>query len=438
MWPQIGLGVYDHVTALPTRARFIRDHLGLARGPCDLVLVTLTEPRQYNEILRALGHDCADSFVRAGADLVGQVIGPEVELYHVSVLSLAFAVPQDAGATRRLVREVQMEFARPVRCHSIAIRTRIGIGIAPLPGDADPTEALRAALTAAQESRRRPDGVAEYDRGSDQAHQRAFRLLHDLEQALKGQGQLALHYQPRLDLATDTCPSAEALLRWTHPELGAISPAEFIPLAEATSLIAPLTDWVLHQGLAQMRAWADQGVGLDLSINVSPHNLHDPAFLPTLQQLLDQHRIAPARIEIEFTEGALVTHDSTIRQSMRVLRDLGIGIAIDDFGTGYSSLGYLIDLPASVVKLDKSFLRQLLAEPRTQVLVRAIVGIAHNLGLSIVAEGVESQAVLDRLRSYGYDQIQGYFLSRPLPADGVIPWLTDFAGRGRAARTMAS
>lgn len=426
-------GEIDHVTGLPTRAQFVRHHAAHYHVGGELVLITLADARQFNEILRALGHDCADAFVRAGVARIAETLGPEMRLYHVSVLSIAFCVPRRRGVSvLRLMQEVILAFATPLNAQGIGIRTRIGIGLTDFPPTACPTESLRAALSAAQDSRRRSEGFARYDRQSDEAHRRAFRLLRDLEGALKAPGQLELHYQPRLDLDSNRCHSAEALIRWTHPELGAVSPGEFIPLAEATALIAPLTEWVVRAALRQCRLWMDDGLTLNLSINVSPHNLHEPGFLPHLQAQVAENRLQPGQIEIEFTEGALVSHEGHIRQRMLELRALDIPIAIDDFGTGYSSLSYLMDLPATTVKLDRSFLRDLMGETRTQLLVRSVVEIAHNLGLRIVAEGVENQEQLVQLRDYGYDEVQGYLISRPLRPELLRRWFAHRAGHALA------
>jgi predicted signal transduction protein with EAL and GGDEF domain len=274
---------YDHVTAIPNRLRFLADFKRLrgrtGRGRM-LVLVTLAEPRHYNEILRALGHAFADDFVRAGLAQLRDMLPGDTPVYHVSVLSFAFVIGHDmAEGIPEAAREIARGFAGDIEVEDIPIRTKVGVGLMPLDAQAiDPAEVLRAALVAAQDSRRSDEGVAFYNNRSDAAHIRAFRILADLPMALKKAGQLSLAFQPRVEMATGRCHGAEALIRWRHPELGNIAPAEFIPLAEQTALIHPLTDWVTEHALRATRTMNERGHAMTISINASPLNLSEPGF----------------------------------------------------------------------------------------------------------------------------------------------------------------
>lgn len=416
--PSFDLGDLDHVTGRPTRQRFVKDcEAQIHHRAQSIVLITLSDARQFNELLRALGHDCADDFVRAGAALIAGVIGPQVKLYHVSVLSFAILIDMHAGqSTAPLAKEIQKAFAEPVLVQTIPIKTRLGIGIVSWEVGSKPGEALRAALAAAQDSRLSQKDYAFYDPKSDNAHRRAFRLLRDLESALQSGGQLALHYQPRLELVSQRCFSAEALLRWTHPEFGPISSGEFVPLAEATALISPLTDWVLSEAIRQSAAFVRIGHAIRISVNVSPLNLQDRYFVTKLEESLVRHRLDPGGIEIEITEGAIATGDDPLKRQMNAIRDCGISIAIDDFGTGYSSLSYLVDVPADLLKLDRSFLRSIRQDERRRLLLASIIDLAHALGLRVVVEGVEDLETMRLVQNLGCDEVQGFYVGRPMRA----------------------
>ena len=219
------------------------------------------------------------------------------------------------------------------------------------------SEDLSAALSAAQESRTSPKGWAWYDRKTDEAHRRAFRLLTDLKSALDAEDQLELHYQPKISLGSGACLSAEALLRWTHPELGPVSPAEFVALAETTALVTPLTRWVVGAATSQAARWAHGGLELTVAVNISPKNLEEPDFVEYLLFCCAANRLDRAKIELEITEGVSAARGGLILDRLAALRQLGFSIAIDDFGSGYSNMSYLTRLSAQTLKIDQSLVR---------------------------------------------------------------------------------
>lgn len=417
---------YDHVTAIPNRLRLLADFKRLrgrsGRGRM-LVLVTLAEARLYNEILRALGHAFADDFVRTGLAQLRELLPADMPVYHVSVLSFAFVIGHDmAEGIPEIANEIARGFAGDIEVEDIPIRTKVGVGLMPLDAQTiDPAEVLRAALVAAQDSRRSDDGVAFYNNRSDAAHIRAFRILADLPAALKQRGQLSLVFQPRVDLASGQCHGAEALIRWRHPELGNITPAEFIPLAEQTALIHPLTDWVIEHALRTTRTMTEHGHRMSVSINASPLNLSEPGFDDKLFWACDQHGLEPRSIEIEFTEGALAANQERARRQLERIRKAGVRIAIDDFGTGFSNLAYLRSIPADVLKIDQSFIRPLTGSD--DFLVRQILSMAHGLGLEVCAEGIETPDSYALLRMLGCDEGQGYHIARPMPEADLAHWL---------------
>ncbi len=420
------IGLFDHVTLLPNRLQCLATiSRVLAEGtPQMLVLVTLAEARHYNEMLRALGHGFTEDLVRIASSQLEQLLPPDTQLFHVSVLSFAFVVDLPVqGVVPPVVREIVLRFAQPIRIDDIPINVHVGVGLLPLDDQRSPAEALRAALAAGQDSRKTDEGWAWYDHRSDAAHIRAFRMLGDLPDAIKASDQLALHLQPRSHLGTGRCTGAEALLRWTHPVLGAIPPGEFIGLVEQTALIGPLTNWVLNAAMQHAARLKANGWPLRISINASPVNLSERDFDERVLQLCSRHGLEPHDIEIEFTEGALAADiERTIAQLER-LRDAGVEVAIDDFGAGFSNLGYLTSIPADVLKIDQSFIRPLGTRDSDTFLVRQIIETARGLGFKVCAEGIEDQTTFEMLRQLGCDEGQGYFIARPMPAEALPAWL---------------
>ena len=415
----------DSVSGLATRPRFINDIEALSKESqtgLTMVLVTLADARHFNEILRALGHAYSEDFIRAGAERVVNVVAGAARVYHVSVLSFAFFTPSStAGEPPAVVERLVNAFRSELLCRDIPLATRAGVGIASLQSG-DAAETMRHAVAAAQDSRQRVDGWSFFDPATDQAHRRAFSLLDDLRHALQARDQLSLNFQPRIDFATGRACGAEALLRWTHPTLGFVSPAEFVPLAEATALIRPLTSWVLDAAIAQSANWRAQGIPLRLSANVSVNNLREADFVEMLDRRLRAAGVHPSDFEIEFTEGAFAAEDKLLQTQVARLHDLGVHIAIDDFGTGYSNMNYLTRIPAHYIKIDQSFIRPLESDVRLGHVVQTIIAMAHGLGFKVVAEGIETEAIFNKMSAWGCHEGQGYFMSRPLGRDAFAAW----------------
>jgi EAL domain-containing protein (putative c-di-GMP-specific phosphodiesterase class I)/GGDEF domain-containing protein len=400
------------VTYLPNRQQFVVDYEDHATGAGHVIMITLTDAAHFNGILRALGHEYSDDFIRAGAARVRLCVPPEIMLYHVSVLSICFVCPDDA---ERQIAELISGFATPLLIGDIPISTRIGIGISAR-NDLSAADVLRTSLAAAQESRKTVAGWARYDSMADTAHRRGFLMLSQLAAALEAKNQLSLHFQPKYDLATGQATSAEALLRWDHPVLGRVSPGEFIPLAEATAFIHPLTDWVLDRAAAEAARWRDVGLKLNMAMNVSPHNLARRGFAARVAEVLHTHGVDPRKFEFEFTEGALAGNNPVVLAELGALRALGSHIALDDFGTGFSNLSYITHLPADIIKIDQSFIRRIGVDERSALVVRAIIQLAHRLDYSVVAEGIETADIYQLLADWRCDEGQGFYMSRPLDA----------------------
>lgn len=307
--------------------------------------------------------------------------------------------------------------------------TTTSVGIVPfIFGEAEHGNVLRMAHCAAQEAFEADDHVCVYSPQQDAGHFRRFSLLAGFGAALENPSQLSLVYQPRIDLLSGDCVGAEALLRWTSPALGAISPGEFMPLVELSSMARATTAWVLDTAIGQLSQWQKQGIAIQLSINISASNLIEPDFVGQTVELLERHGVSPASLELELTESAIMSHPSKAQARLENISRNGIKLAIDDFGTGYSSLAYLQALPADVVKIDQTFVRSLFTDERKQILVKAMVALSHDLDYRVVAEGVETEEALGFLKAIGCDEAQGYLFARPMPQDAFAGWLRARSG----------
>jgi EAL domain-containing protein (putative c-di-GMP-specific phosphodiesterase class I) len=260
--------------------------------------------------------------------------------------------------------------------------------------------------------------VETYAADQDEHSPARLALLGQLRRAIEAD-ELVLHYQPKADLRTGALDGLEVLVRWQHPERGVVPPDTFIPLAERTGLIHPLTRWVLDAALAQAAAWSLHGPVPRLAVNLSARNLADPDFPDTVRALLDRHGVAAASLELEITESAVVADPTAAEAVLRRLSDMGIALAMDDFGTGYSCLANLERLPLDAVKIDKSFVLAMTDHPDAAAIVQSVIDLGRNLGLTVVAEGVETEAVWRDLAARGCDVAQGYLLSRPVPAEAA-------------------
>jgi len=265
-------------------------------------------------------------------------------------------------------------------------------------------------------------GYALYKPAQDQHSPERLALVGELRDAIE-RGALALHYQPQVDLATGRVTGVEALVRWPHPAQGLIPPDRFIPLAERTGVIAPLTDWVLGEAIRQCRAWQRAGRLLAVSVNLSMWNLHDLALPDRVAALLREHGVSPAWLRLELTESALMADPERALAVVARLSGLGVGLAVDDFGSGYSSLAYLKTLPVDELKIDKGFVREMATDATDAAIVASTVALGHALGLRVVAEGIEDRATWDLLVEMGCDVAQGYYMSRPLPATDLQHWV---------------
>ena len=303
------------------------------------------------------------------------------------------------------------------------VRASVGVSVSPDDGLDGPTLLKRADI-AMYEAKTIGVPVRNYDAGADRSSHRRLALVAELRGAID-RNELVCHYQPKLDLRTGRVEGAEALVRWQHPEYGLVFPDDFIPIAEQTGLIVPLTMRVLQQALYQSGRWQSWGLPMNVAVNVSPRGLLAAGFADGVLRVLAESGVPPERLTLEITESSVMAEPG---QAIRVLHELhaaGVRLSVDDFGTGYSSLAYLQRLPVHEVKIDKSFVRDLDPGDDRAAIVRAVVDLGHILGLQVVAEGVETAAVADLLLHLGCDLVQGYFYSRPVSADAFWSWCAE-------------
>jgi predicted signal transduction protein with EAL and GGDEF domain len=330
-------------------------------------------------------------------------------------------VPDDV---LRVVDRMQSAIEEPVTVQGLPLSLEASIGIAVFPDDGDDVETLlQRADVAMYQAKAENAGYAFYDESSCGTHDPGrLTLVGELRRALEKR-ELVLHYQPQALLADGRIQCAEALLRWNHPERGMIPPDEFVPLAQQTSLIKALTLYVIGEALQQCRTWQQEGLRMPVAVNISTRNLLDVDFPTQVKSLLDAWGFEPDVLQLEITEGAVLADPVRTKSVLEALADMGIRLAIDDFGTGYSSLAYLTRLPIKEIKIDRSFVMSMETNEDDATIVRSTIELGRNLGLEVVAEGVESETAWNWLRELGCTIAQGYHLSRPLPPDELRDWL---------------
>jgi EAL domain-containing protein (putative c-di-GMP-specific phosphodiesterase class I) len=363
--------------------------------------------------------------------IVQHRLGNAAKLYHVGPMRcVALLDPNARHDATALVAQLAADLGEPIDCDGIPLLPHATFGTYEFTAGAiSPRDVLRRLIAACDDARVSNVASAAYSSAHDDIHARNFALVNDFSAALRADDQLSLVYQPRIDIASGRLVGAEALLRWQHPGLRGIMPGEFVPLLEQTALARPMTDWVARAALAQARTWHRNGLHLRTSINASPLNLGEPDFAERLLRAIEAAGIDTADFEVEFTESAVAHDPKRVIEQLEELRRHGVAIAIDDFGTGYSNLGYIQYLPVSVLKVDRSFILDLDRSQRARTLVSSMIGMAHDLGYTVVAEGIETQEVYDILASLGCDEGQGYLISQPLTPAAFDAWC---AGRAAA------
>jgi diguanylate cyclase (GGDEF)-like protein/PAS domain S-box-containing protein len=431
--------LHDPLTGLPNRRMlFARLHTAMAQAEVDrtrLVLL-LIDLDQFKELNDTLGHEAGDELLReirprlAGAvtegDLVARLGGDEF-----AILLDPAAPDVDAGAVAERLRAAIEE---PFAFRGTRLLVRASIGIACYPEHAQDVQTLmRRADVAMYSAKSHGVGHEEYAASRDGHSRERLNLIGELPEAITD-GQIVLYYQPKFDLLTGEIAGAEALVRWDHPEHGLLGPGAFLALAEHSGLMRPLTMHVLDQAIAQCARWQAEGRTLGIAVNLSGPDLLDRTLAVQIGALLRHWSVDPCRLQLEITETIVGADPVRVTEVLVSLRDLGVTLSLDDFGTGSSSLGYLRRLPVQELKLDKSFVIGMDEDEDGASIVRTVIGLAHDLGLRVVAEGIETSEVHRRLVALGCDQGQGFLLGRPMPADA----LTRLLREGDAALALGS
>lgn len=418
---------FDALTGLPNRV-LCRDRISHAvdraernGGQLAILFVDLDDFKKIND---TLGHQTGDRLLALAAKRLQTCLRNEDTLSRHGGDEFLLMLEEVRGELNAEVvaEKILQELARPFRIDGMDLVVTSSIGIALYPQDGkDYPALLRNADIAMYKAK--DEGKNSFHYFTPQMNADAHRHLEldrRLRQALQNE-ELSLMFQPIWDSRTLNMTGAEALLRWNNPELGFVSPAEFIPLAEQTGLIVDMGYWVIEQATRQMRHWLDIGCGPQrVSVNVSPRQLKQARFVEELEACLERHWLEPDHLVLEVTEGLLMQNDPRVNKSIGRLRRLGIELSMDDFGTGYSSLSYLRRFPFSILKVDRAFVSDCSESQEARTLVRAIIAMAQGLGLQVVAEGVETNEQLALLREYGCDRVQGYLLGRPMSAEQLV------------------
>jgi diguanylate cyclase (GGDEF)-like protein/PAS domain S-box-containing protein len=421
---------HDALTGLPNRVLLNKRLLeAIEHGqPFALCILDLDGFKEIND---TLGHDAGDLLLREIAgrltrgirpgDLVARLGGDEFALLLHSV---------EGSIATRVAEQLTGLLAHgfEVGGQRLDVRASVGIALQPTHGQ-DPATLLRRADMAMYVAKRSQMSCVVFAPELDEDSAERLTLLSELREAIETD-QLVLYFQPKQDLSRGLVTGAEALVRWQRPDKGLIPPDRFVPLAEQTGLIGPLTDWVLREAVRQAYVWQRRQPDLRVAVNLSMRNLLDPNLADKVARLLEEW---PAQLDVEITESALMADPERALATLSALSDVGLRIAIDDFGTGYSSLAYLKRLPVDVLKIDRSFVRDLRANTNDRIIVRSTIDLAHNLGLRVVAEGVEDAVAAEVLREFGCDEIQGFYLSQPVPAREFEHWLADWSHATAAA-----
>jgi diguanylate cyclase (GGDEF)-like protein len=425
------MAFHDALTGLPNRA-MLREQvaLGLTRAEGGNLMLFSVDIDNFKSINESLGHPVGDALLCEVGTRLAETC-PSGFIARLAGDEFAVKVRAGGQTADQIGRAIVAALAEPfdIDGHRLIVSASVGIALSPQDG-ADATSLLKNAELALHRAKSEGKGSHRFFESAMDAEAQARRALEtDLHDALRN-GELALHFQPLFGLAQNRVTAFEALLRWQHPTRGMVSPIQFIPLAEETGLIIPIGEWALHEACRVAATWPDH---IRVAVNISPIQFRSPNLAAVVLQALARSGIAPNRLELEITESLFIDNVEATLSSLHSLRALGVRVALDDFGTGYSSLSYLRSFPFDKLKIDRSFIVDLLEHKGATAIIRAITTLADALGIETTAEGVEHCEQLDILRAEGCGQIQGYLFSRPIPAQDVEALLGKLDGARKAA-----
>jgi len=421
--------LHDSLTGMPNRMFFhqrLLEEIESARASEGKMAVILMDLDHFKEINDTLGHHFGDMLLQEIGPRLANVLRDNDLMARLGGDEFGIVLPDlpNEEVALRVADRVLEELEQPVSVEGLALDVAGSLGIALFPMQAEDAETLlRRADVAMYVAKENGGGYEVYQDTFDRHNPQRLTLIGQVRPALET-GEFVMYYQPKVRLMDGRVAGAEALIRWEHPTLGLVPPDEFIPLVEKTVLLRPLTHYVAESVLKQWREWASMGIRLPIAINVSPRSLLDADFPDQIQSLLREYDVPPAFLRIELTEGFLMGDSGRSIAVLDALSNVGVGLSIDDFGTGYSSLSYLKRLPIEEIKIDRAFVMQMHVDANDFMIVRATVDLGRNLGLRVVAEGVEDLATFDRLADFGCDEAQGYYISKPISAIEFTRWLS--------------
>lgn len=423
---------HDSLTGLPNRALFrerIEEALNSAKSDGKKLGVLLLDMDRFREINNTLGHHNGDKVIRRISTRFDRLMEVEYTLARMRGDEFGILLPEisDEQDIRNMAAMIRKAMVQPIIIEGLSLDIQVSIGAAIFPEHGTGSDLLIQRADVARYVAKEGQGVcviysAEHDRYSPQR----LTLMGELRKGIYG-GELFLLYQPKINGEDGMIDSAEALVRWQHSKHGIIPPNEFIPLAERTGMIKDLSRYVIETVLGQIAAWQQQGKKISVSVNLSAQDLLDQELPDLLAGLLASHGVPASQLVVEITETAIISDPEMALQVMFRLAEMGVKMSIDDFGTGYSSLSYLKKMPVSEIKIDRSFVMDMMENGNDKVIVKATIGLGHNLGLEVVAEGVENQESADLLRELGCDSLQGFFFSKPVTPEEFIV----MAGKGK-------
>lgn len=423
------ISLHDALTGLPNRASIYQEiERFYAQEGEKLGALLFIDLDRFKEINDTLGHQVGDRLLqligpRIASEMteisgtVARMGGDEFAIFLPSIRNQQHAVV----FAHCILDALRLEFDLEVFCAEIS--ASIGIVLAPTQAS-DVNELMRFADVAMYYAKEQMSGIAVYKPEIDPHSPKRLAMMSELGRAIR-EDQLCLYYQPKVRLDNKTFYGFEALLRWNHPELGFVPPNDFIPIAEVTSLIHPLTAWVLEKSIAQCCLWHSQGLLVSVAVNLSARNLLDENMPKLIRTLLQKYNLPASSLELEITESSIMSDPGRAMRVLQQLHELGAQLSIDDFGTGYSSLAYLKKLPVQTLKIDYSFIRNMLEDKQDELIVESTIHLAHSLSLKVVAEGVENAALIDRLTNMGCDEAQGYHIGRPMALAQIDEWMAE-------------
>jgi diguanylate cyclase (GGDEF)-like protein len=437
------LAYEDGLTGLPNRAMFneqLAQAVRTARRASSPFAVLLFDMDRFKNINDTLGHPVGDQALREVGARVRQALRDSDVVARLGGDEFGVLLATGGSHAPRVVAEKirrALEAPLVIDGQPMDVTTSIGIALYPEHGE-EPASLLRAADVAMYIAKRNKSGFSVYDSSHDERRQEYLTMLGELRHAVEA-GELVLHYQPKMSMQEDRVVSVEALVRWRHPTRGFVPPIDFIPFAEQTGYITSITRWVMHEAIDQAARWQRVGWRIRVSVNISARDLQQgDALVQYISAALAKSELPAGMLCLEITESGLMEDPASAQTTLRKLRDLGIMTSIDDYGTGYSSLAYIKQLAVNELKIDRTFVSGMEADARNAAIVRSTIELGHNLGLTVVAEGVETDHELLELRRFGCDAVQGYYFAKPMAAASFEAWLggvRDKASRSDALRT---